>query len=261
MSLILDNRERELIKILGKDEGVLVKQLDVGDAHIVCTDTSANTEQKIVVIAERKAVADLESSLTDGRYREQRTRLLATCSTLGAKPLYIIEGPLDRLSFAQKELPQSGNRLNGRKTIEELWVILNRLTMRYGIALMLTDDYAQTADYLKTLVKQVAADPACFDGSTISTSYSAYVKTSKKATKEDPRNFFVAVVTQCHGVSAAIGEILASHYSGLEALMAASADEIAAVEKAPGKKVGKAVGGRLWSLLHAGHESQAQDCV
>jgi ERCC4-type nuclease len=257
MSLILDNRERELIRILGKDEGVLVKQLDVGDAHIVCTSASADTsaaaaetERKIAVIAERKAVADLESSLTDGRYREQRTRLLATCAQVGAKPLYIIEGPLDRL--------------NGRKTIEELWVILNRLTMRYGIALMLTDDYAQTADYLKTLVKQVAADPACFDGSTISTSYSAYVKTSKKATKEDPHNFFVAVVTQCHGVSAAIGTVLASHYSGLEALMAASAAEIAAVEKAPGKKVGKAVGERLWTLLHVGQaqaQTEAQDCV
>jgi ERCC4-type nuclease len=136
--------------------------------------------------------------------------------------------------------------------------------MRYGIALMLTDDYAQTADYLKTLVKQVAADPACFDGSTISTSYSAYVKTSKKATKEDPHNFFVAVVTQCHGVSAAIGTVLASHYSGLEALMAASAAEIAAVEKAPGKKVGKAVGERLWTLLHVGQaqaQTEAQDCV
>ena len=147
MSLILDNRERELIRILGKDEGVVVRQLDVGDAHVVCggggasTSTSASASaseepvQKIVVIAERKAVADLESSLTDGRYREQRTRLLATCAQAGAKPLYIIEGPLDRL--------------NGRKTIQELWVILNRLTMRYGIALMLTDECQSDCGLLK----------------------------------------------------------------------------------------------------------------
>lgn len=237
MSIILDNRERDLMRLLRAESTVRV--LDVGDAHIVCTDLSGS--ERTVVIAERKAVTDLESSLTDGRYREQRTRLLATCASTGAKPLYIVEGPLDRL--------------HGRKTIEELWVILNRLTMRYGIALMLTDDVDQTAGYLKTLASQVAKDPQCFDASTIATSYSAYVKTSKKATKEDPRNFFVAMVTQCSGISAAIGEILATHYSGLEALMGASVEELAAVEKAPGKKVGKAVAGRLWGLLHASRES------
>ena len=235
MSLILDNRERELIRLIGKDEGVVVKQLDVGDAHICCSSASASAStsatgeeplQKIVVIAERKAVADLESSLTDGRYREQRTRLLATCAQVGAKPLYIIEGPLDRL--------------NGRKTIQELWTILNRLTMRYGIALMLTDDTAQTADYLTTLAKQVAADPLCFDASTIHTSYSAYVKTSKKETRADPRNFFSAVITQCPGVSAAIAALLAEKYKGLGELMGASAEEIACLVVGK-RKIGKAV--------------------
>ena len=238
MSIILDNRERELIRLIGRDEGVMVKQLDVGDAHICCSSASTAGDeptQKIVVIAERKAVADLESSLTDGRYREQRTRLLATCAQAGAKPLYIIEGPLDRL--------------NGRKTIQELWTILNRLTMRYGIALMLTDDTEQTADYLTTLTKQVAADPLCFDASTIHTSYSAYVKTSKKETRADPRNFFSAVITQCPGVSAAIAAVLAEKYKGLGELMGASAEEIAAhvVGK---RKIGKAVAERLCGLLH-----------
>jgi ERCC4-type nuclease len=243
MPIILDNRERELIKILGKDEGIVVKQLDVGDAHIVYTSNTATAEQKIVVIAERKAVADLEASLTDGRYREQRTRLLATCATAGAKALYIIEGPLDRL--------------HGRKTIQELWTILNRLTMRYGIALMLTDDVSQTADYLTTLSKQVAADALCFDASTIQTSYSAYVKTSKKETREDPRNFFSAVVTQCPGVSAAVAGVLAGHYKGLGELMAASAEEIAGLVVGK-RKIGKAVAERLCGLLHYSGPVQAQ---
>ena len=231
MSLLLDNRERDLIRLL---PGIPWKQLDVGDAHILAIDASGT--ERTVVIAERKAVADLESSLTDGRYREQRTRLLATCAAVGAKPLYIIEGNLDRL--------------NGRRTIQELWVVLNRLTMRYGIALMLTDSLEQTANYLTTLTGQVAADQTCFDAGTIATSYNAYVKSSKKATKEDPRNFFSAVVTQCPGITAATAESMASHYSGLEALMAVSAVELAGIEKSPGKKLGKAVAERLWKLLH-----------
>ena len=231
--LILDNREHGLIRTLvgGANENIIVKQLDVGDAHILGTD------DKIIVIAERKSVADLESSLSDGRYREQRTRILATCAETQAKPLYIIEGPLDRL--------------NGRKTIAELWKVLNRLAMRYGISIIQTDDTAQTAEYLKTLHEQILADPKCFDSSTIATSYNAYVKTSKKETRQDPGNFFRAVIMQCPGVSAAVADVIVNHYSGgIESLMVASMDEIAGLQKAGGRKIGKAVSERLHGLLH-----------
>ena len=237
MSVILDNRERDLVRIFRDEPTFSIKQLDVGDVHFCCKGKDGD-ETKIVVIAERKAVADLEASLVDGRYREQRTRLLATCAEKGAAPLYIIEGPLDRL--------------NGRKTIQELWVILNRLQMRYRVAVALTESVDQTADYIRTLAAQIAADPKCFDASTIETSYSAYVKTSKRATKEDPRNFMTAVLTQCPGVSAAVAEALVEHYKGLPALMAGSAADYAAVVKPGGRKVGKAVGERLWALLHQG---------
>jgi ERCC4-type nuclease len=235
MSVILDNRERDLVRIFRDEPTFSVKQLDVGDVHFCCKGKDGD-ETKIAVIAERKAVADLEASLVDGRYREQRTRLLATCAEKGAAPLYIIEGPLDRL--------------NGRKTIQELWVILNRLQMRYRVAVALTESVDQTADYIRTLATQITADPKCFDASTIETSYSAYVKTSKRATKEDPRNFMTAVLTQCPGVSAAVAEALVEHYKGLPALMGASAADYAGVVKPGGRKVGKAVGERLWALLH-----------
>jgi ERCC4-type nuclease len=243
MSLLLDIRERELIRLC---PGTPYKQLDVGDAHILATDASG--AERIVVIAERKSVADLEASLGDGRYREQRTRLLATCASanagIGAKPLYIIEGNLDRLG--------------GRRTINELWKILNRLTMRYGIALIQTDSLDQTADYLETLTEQVRADPSCFDSSTIVKSYSEYVKTSKKETREDPRNFFSAVVTQCPGVSAAVAGVLAGHYKGLGELMAASAEEIAGLVVGK-RKIGKAVAERLCGLLHYCGSAQVEE--
>jgi ERCC4-type nuclease len=261
MSVILDNRERDLMRIFKDDPTYTVKQLDIGDVHIMCPSTDSSTEPKTIVIAERKAVADLEASLTDGRYREQRTRLLATCAEKGAAPLYIIEGPLDRLSIAQKELPRSGNRLGGRKTIEELWTILNRLQMRYRVAVALTDSVDQTADYIRTLAAQVAADPRCFDAATIDTSYSSYVKSSKRATKEDPRNFMTAVLTQCPGVSAAVAETLVEHYKSLPAVLAGTAAEYASLVKPGGRKIGKAVGERLWGLLHQSLEGASSEEV
>jgi ERCC4-type nuclease len=255
MSVILDNRERDLMRIFASsvsqsndDPSYNVKQLDIGDVHFVCPGSGEGADSgsepfKTVVIAERKAVADLEASLTDGRYREQRTRLLATCAEKGAAPLYIIEGPLDRLG--------------GRKTIEELWTILNRLQMRYRVAVALTDSVDQTADYIRTLAAQIAADPRCFDASTIDTSYSSYVKSSKRATKEDPRNFMTAVLTQCPGVSAAVAETLVEHYKSLPAVFAGTAAEYSALVKPGGRKIGKAVGERLWGLLHQSLEGSS----
>jgi ERCC4-type nuclease len=230
MSIILDNRERDLMRLLsGVTEAV--RPLDVGDAHICLSGG-----EHLVVIVERKAVADLESSLTDGRYREQRTRLLALCAESGAKPLYVIEGPLDRLG--------------ARRTVQELWKILNRLTMRYGISIMQTDDTVQTAEYLKTLAEQVAADGQCFnlaaDGPK---SYNAYVKVSKRGCKEDPRNFSTAVLMQCPGVSAAGAEALVNHYSGLTGVLGASVEDLASIVVGK-RKLGKAVAERLHGLLH-----------
>lgn len=74
--LRLDNRERDLIPLLPT---ATVQQLPVGDIWI--------GEGPGSLVIERKAVADLESSLLDGRYREQRTRLLAHCAAEQKRPL------------------------------------------------------------------------------------------------------------------------------------------------------------------------------
>ena len=65
----LDTRESELIKIFETAE---VKQLPVADIWI------GMIEEKMVeggLIIERKSIRDLEASILDGRYREQRGRI------------------------------------------------------------------------------------------------------------------------------------------------------------------------------------------
>ena len=77
--LYLDTRESELIKIL---EATEIKQLPVADIWIGD------------LIIERKSIRDLEASILDGRYREQRGRILAYCQENKAQPMYILEGNL-----------------------------------------------------------------------------------------------------------------------------------------------------------------------
>jgi ERCC4-type nuclease len=79
-TLILDNREHELhLKVSIPHDFV---PLHVGDIHI-CARTEGTV--KPVLVLERKTFADFQSSVMDGRYREQRGRLLAFGAEQGAR--------------------------------------------------------------------------------------------------------------------------------------------------------------------------------
>lgn len=77
MNVILDKREHALIDIFPDTE---TQQLDIGDIILY------NSTQKYII--ERKTLNDMSSSIIDGRYREQKQRLLAS----GHRIIYIIEG-------------------------------------------------------------------------------------------------------------------------------------------------------------------------
>ena len=86
LECIIDNRERGLIKLLNNipDEvRITIDTLDVGD--IVFRNDSS-----IVLVIERKTVADLDASIIDGRHREQKARLFASESRF----MYVIEGDI-----------------------------------------------------------------------------------------------------------------------------------------------------------------------
>ena len=90
MVFVVDSRERDCIEFLPSWQ---VKTLPVADFII-----GLSGEQILpgAILIERKRVDDLESSMRDGRYREQRTRLQEIASASGAHLLYILEGSLDR---------------------------------------------------------------------------------------------------------------------------------------------------------------------
>jgi len=68
MSIIVDVREQKLIPFLSSEPGFLAKQLELGDIIIDCPSHK--------VIIERKTIPDFNASLKDGRYRNQKLRLL-----------------------------------------------------------------------------------------------------------------------------------------------------------------------------------------
>lgn len=94
---IVDSHEKNIISIL-KTKGYLqnndktfeVARLDIADFRL---EDSKDNNQKIILI-ERKTWSDLSSSLKDGRFREQRSRLLMSMKdNPNIKVCYLIEGP------------------------------------------------------------------------------------------------------------------------------------------------------------------------
>jgi len=231
MAWLCDTRERDLIPKL---PSISTRNLPVGDIWI---GLSGENVAPGGIVAERKTVADLEASILDGRYREQKARLLTYCQQVGARPLYIIEGQLDRIT--------------GKFTEDVLRKFLNRLQLRYGVAVIQTDSLDSTASLCRVLLEQWQKNPTTFqpeDGA--QKEYSHTVSVSKRANREDPKAFACLVLQQCPGVSAPIASALIEAFHSLEDTMKASESEMANVKITEKRRVGPAVAKRLYNLLH-----------
>ena len=84
MKLYIDSREHQLISLFSEtDIHIEQKQLDIGD--ILITDDN----DQVYCIIERKTIKDMLASVKDGRYKEQKLRLLSNFNKKHI--LYLIE--------------------------------------------------------------------------------------------------------------------------------------------------------------------------
>jgi ERCC4-type nuclease len=225
----VDTRERELIPLLSWP----TKTLPVGDIWI---GLSGEDVMAGGVVIERKSTNDLEASILDGRYREQRTRLTTYCQQRGARPLYIIEGLMDRIW--------------GKLSQETLQKYLNRLMLRYGVSVIHTESIDGTAALCRTLSSQISADVTMFVAADpAAVSYSSTVKVTK-AGNMDAKQFALCTLQGCPGVSNAVAEAILNAFGTLTHVLAAEEASIAAVVVGK-RKVGAAVAKRLYGLMHA----------
>lgn len=163
VTLKIDIREHALMAELEKFGIPYEKEtLDVGDFRILIGGEEVPgesehppMEQKIILIGERKTLADFAASNTDGRYREQRARLLAAKSSVGCALVYVLEG----LWSGNDERLVTGR---GHVTEGLLRRLTTRLQIRYGMPVIAAASVAETAHWLRVLVEQIRDDPTVF---------------------------------------------------------------------------------------------------
>jgi len=229
---MLDDREHGLRELLPWP----VAHLAVGDIWIGLAE-GQNQEPEIKpngLLIERKSVADLEASILDNRYREQRSRIMAYATEKKAHVVYIIEGELDRLQF--------------RLSKQALMKHLTRLSLRYHIAVFQTASIKETAELCQLLQDQWTADPTTFEQPATMT----YVETrgkTRESNSDDPTVFLATVLQACRGVSATGAQAIMSLYPNLESLMKAELTALAEI-KVGKQKFGTVKATRLYNLLH-----------
>jgi ERCC4-type nuclease len=206
--------------------------LDVGDIWVGVVDA------KPALVLERKTVADWESSLMDGRYREQRGRLLAFSQETGARIAYILEGKYE-----------STRRLSGgAKAIMKL---VSRMSLVHGIPVFHTLNVKETAQFVEAMQEYWQKEGATTFATESAPQRAAEgIKVVKKHNLDDPTLFAVRCIAQVPGVSVAVAEaVLAGCGGGLASVMSADMDTIANIRVGT-RRVGPAVARRIVDLFN-----------
>jgi len=162
--IILDNRESRLAEIYG--DQAIVKPLDMADILVEVdisntANTTENTEntttdatQTATWAFERKTIADLAASMKDGRYHEQKARLLAHYPA--HRITYILEG----LPSVSHWCPQDAPRMTGPIATAALQGMIFNTLYRDGIHVVGTRSTEETAAFVAAFAARVTKNPS-----------------------------------------------------------------------------------------------------
>lgn len=195
MELIIDSRENKILEQLEANPQLFSsykykkEYLDVGD--FVLNDRNGHT-----LFFERKTWADLAGSLTDGRYREQRSRLLQQRESSAAETIkvcYIIEGLYREEYKSEKHA-------------------VKRLQFVYNIPVIFSQSVINTIEILREFLEKEKLNPFFTEGrDPLLDQIEARAK-GKKKNYDDAHLFFGECLATIKGVSGPMAVAITEKY-------------------------------------------------
>ena len=229
MEIIIDNRENQLIKYLKDFEKLNFKteNLDLGDIQYKYDDN-------LIYIIERKTVNDLGASIKDGRYKEQKIRLLSNNTN---NIYYIIEGNI--------------NYCETLSTKAILGSIVNMI-FRDNIKIIYSKDIKQTVDIIIQIKHKY--DTNKFNNNNQNNNKNDYISCIKINKKEnlDKKTCNIIQLATIPGVSKNISTIILEKYNNLSNLINELTEhgELLLKDIELGKKkLGKVLSKRIYDYL------------
>lgn len=195
MRLIADNREPKdmILELQNRVTNVSLENLELGDFII------KNNKDETILLFERKSLADLISSIKDGRYNEQSFRL-SQCELDNKYIYYIIEGNI--LNFCNKE---------NETAKKMLFSSMLSLSYKKGFSILHTTSPVETIEYIVRFYDKLKSENEKSENTITSQSpentYSNVVKTSKKS-NITTENINEIMLIQIPGISIQVAKSL-----------------------------------------------------
>lgn len=241
MNLLLeiDYRERRIIDLFENEKDIDTKvcNLIIGDFII------KNEKDEILFVIERKSIKDLCASITDGRFKEQKDRLIESVQDSN-KIVYVIEGKKSD-AFIHGSSPGVT-----KKSINSS--VLN-LIFKHSYRVIFTESKQDTVDNLLLLCTKIKESKL----SLALTTNTNVIKIIKKSDKIND-NIFINMLSVIPGVSAKIAIKIHEKYDTLNLLLLAYNDLLNESDKkkmlseilvSPNRKVGKATSEKIYYSL------------
>lgn len=208
---------------------------------------------KEVVLLERKTAEDLGASQRDGRYREQRARLLARRGA-GTHVGYLVEAAMPWSPTMSRTWCRGAFNEVGLATA------IMRLQLRYGMAVFQTSSLKETVMWIRRIAASLVTDGAVFDtGLATDAAGAAAAYTDaihvKKSANMDGGRLLGTMLRTIPGVGTGAAEAIVGHLgagAGFPEFYALTEDALAAIPMGAGgkRKVGKALAAKVWRLFH-----------
>lgn len=208
LNILIDSREANLYNdIINRDLDIYTDKIefnknniDIGDINIKYRD--------IEYIFERKTIKDLISSIHDGRYREQKARMIDNYDN--KRITYIIEGD-DILS---------SKSYNNSKVLQSTYL---NILFRDNIRLVFTKNVNETATLILSLSIKIIENPIKFNNTTNNnTTYTDHLKLKKKKIENiDEKTCYLMQLSQIPYISNTIAKNISNIYPSMTSLILA----------------------------------------
>tara|TARA_B100000902_G_scaffold265513_1_gene251594 strand:+ start:12070 stop:12789 length:720 start_codon:yes stop_codon:yes gene_type:complete len=223
MDIVIDYRENGIKNILGTDLATYTN-LDVGDIHIIKSDDKTK-----LVILERKTIKDLQSSLCDGRFSEQKKRI--NVSNFIHKG-YIIEGNVPEYDIKFKNI---------------LKQIIIRLQFKDKMCVFLTGSIQETTNLIQLIKDKLIKDSKLYNHGldhNINSNFSTqeeYIQTLHVSKKQNltPKICYILQISQIPGISKKIAQIIANNYPNWSSLLQGIKDKSTFLHVTKSAKIGE----------------------
>lgn len=207
-----ENTENESIKTAIQ---IQIEPLDIGDVQIIFGFTT--------IIFERKSCADLAASLKDGRYKEQKARLLT--KSLPQHVIYIVEGAPTYQTLLNSDFP-----VHGLKPAVISGMMIYSM-LRDGVHVMNVLNTKETAAFIWSIALKCHSNPEKIQlepqsseqeqqGGNINTQYLQHVKV-KKIDNITPSHCYILQLCQIPNISLSTAREIVKVYPTMFSLLTA----------------------------------------